>query len=358
MDCSEADKKVTPIIEDDLSGTQNEYTCPAGLTVYSFSLEQSATVELKQELTFDDKKQLVKEKRIYLHGTGQTSIGDVAIQANKNLIVNVDYKYDANGFLIEKVPKIENPEVLTGRFEELSYKYRYANERLVEGIYTLTVYGANGVILQNTITSPGTEYEYDSQGRLTSINQKGYGVDNFIYDAGGLSRHINSRNPREDYRYLSQNGRVIRRDSKSDTRLEAFDRYTLFGYDSDGQLTSVEEYRVNGGLFSRTEYTYDGKRRPIQTVKLGNLENMPSPYESPGLIKPEIVQFKGHLNNFSFYGVRKSNLLGYKAYSVENDVTKLINEYTYTYKYDSQGYPTQVSGGGFIYRWGYCKHTY
>lgn len=325
--------------------------------MYSYENFQSNIVEIKHEFVFDERKQFINNKRIYLQGAGTPGLGKITIQSGKSLTVNVTYKYDNDGFLIKQEQKVENPSILTGEFYEGSTEYVYESGKLVKELNTFSILGANGILVQQPYTFP-TIYKYDSQARLISIDEVGGTKHTYTYNADGLASYARSTVKEESFRYIYRNGRVIREDHKSDTRNPDFDLYTLHLYDSDGQLTGQEKYKVDGGLYSKDEYIYDGQQRPIEVFTRYNYSPFPSKSTFLTSLHPKTIQYKGHPQYPSFFGTPKSNLLTTKLYSVESGVTKLVSQSNYTYKYNKMGYPTELIIGGSVYRWAYCKNTY
>lgn len=339
--------------------------CIPGVAIFVSKEEningKAATNERKHEFTFDSKGQIVTEKRTYLNGH--------LVQPGKTVVLNVTYKYDSDGFLTEKTSKIEDyknlasPSDILSRLSEGTTKYTYTNGRLTKTADTFTIYSVDG-IYQQTYTSIDN-YDYDSQGRLTLLDEPGYATIRFAYNAEGLSGYSDSRYRTPIYDFVFQNNRVIRSNTKTNSASTTFDGYILYKYDAQGRLTGSETYSDTRGLTNSSEIQYDDKKRQIEIT-----DGFPTWFPSNGpYYFAENLQFKGHPTLPSFFGVAIGNIISTKSYGYVNGVKTLGNETINTYQYGSDGYPTSQNNNvkgynstgavafqqSYNYKWSYCK---
>ena len=150
----------------------------------------------------------------------------------------VDYVYDARGNLISAVDA-------TGT-TTLQYD---ANDRL------------------ERITYPGARYlhyTYNASGqRASMVDQMGHRLD-YFYDAVGRLESMTDESSAEIVRYFYDSaGRMQRKNLGNGV-------YTLYVYDTAGQLTSLANHKPDGSILSRFDYTYDSRgRRTSMTTTYG-----------------------------------------------------------------------------------------
>lgn len=116
------------------------------------------------------------------------------------------------------------------------------------GTYTLT-------------TVSGIEYNYDSDGKLTSIVDRNGSTTTVSYDVNGFLSEVEDAGGRTLTFTVDTEGRI--------TQIEdPLERTVGFEYDEDGDLVEVTD--VKGGT---TTYTYDDHRMTSLTDSNGNLQN-------------------------------------------------------------------------------------
>jgi len=160
----------------------------------------------------------------------------------------VDFKYNADGYLIETTQVI----VYVGTFslfnDTLTTKYEYAKGKLVREETSKGLFGKKGII----------SYEYDKTGELTKmVDDDTFWGDkkSYVFSAGKLIDYVilYDGSNAEVRPYQLTNGQIVREYGR-DRRY-----YTGYQYDEQGRPTKIE--RVDGDRVTEYHtYSYtDGK---------------------------------------------------------------------------------------------------
>ena len=235
----------------------------------------------RQEFFYDECSNLVRENNSVLR------------ENNKQ----INYEYDG----LNRIVKIDYPDT-----EDTVYTYGGAND----------THGAAGKILSVTDASGSLKYEYGRLGEVTKETRT-------------LSTHLNGINPTEtatmEYRsdYLGRMQWITYPDGEKVT----------YGYDNGGQVISVtgenfgqsfeyvkdigyDEYGqrvyIEYGNGVKTEYTYDQKRRWLDTIKTEN-------------------KWGQSYQNISYSFDAVGNVLGYENNCLDNVTGNYKTRQTYSY---------------------------
>lgn len=132
---------------------------------------------------------------------------------NKNpegeIISSFDYKYDADGNIAEtKEELLDNGQMEIGKNGILNYQYDSA-DRIIVANDTTFLYNANGSLIEKKKSDSSSQYEYNSQQKLSAIKflNQDDSVEQtvkFVYDADGnrAEKRVSSSNCNESVKYL------------------------------------------------------------------------------------------------------------------------------------------------------------
>ncbi|GAA3792665.1 hypothetical protein GCM10022271_26240 [Corallibacter vietnamensis] len=165
-------------------------------------------------------------------------------------------------------------------------------------------------------------YTYNSNGLLSSYSANSENVTityngNIITLTGQIEGNANSQAEIE----LDNNGLII--------KFTESNQYTNFGYDSNGNLVSAQSYDNTDNLLSEFTLQYDDKINPFY----GQMES---------IYIERFIEFF-----WEFDGIYIGGFEGYSFPFLKNNITS-INEVSggtiiFTYTYNSEDYPTNVS---------------
>lgn len=228
-------------------------------------------------------------------------------------------------------------------------------------------YNSNDLIssLNGTYNSFGyiSDFTYDSENRLTEWNYQETGSSSYsdtytyAYNSNGL---LSSYSANSEDATITYNGNIItltgqiEGNANSHAEIELnnngliikfteSNQYTNFGYDSNGNLVSAQSYDNTDNLLSEFTIQYDEKINPFY----GQMES---------IYIERFIEFF-----WEFDGIYIGGFEGYSFPFLKNNIAS-INEVsggttTFTYTYDSENYPTNVSadvsGDTVIYDIGY-----
>ena len=219
----------------------------------------------------------------------------------------VDYTYNSNDLISS----------LNGTYNSFGYisDFIYDSENRVTQWY----YQETG----SSSYSDTYAYTYNSNGLLSSYSANSEDVTityngNIITLTGQIEGNANSQAEIE----LDNNGLII--------KFTESNQYTNFGYDSNGNLVSAQSYDNTDNLLSEFTIQYDDKINPFY----GQLES---------IYIERFIEFF-----WEFDGIYIGGFEGYSFPFLKNNITS-INEVsggttTFSYTYDSENYPTNVSG--------------
>jgi RHS repeat-associated protein len=179
-----------------------------------------------------------------------------------------NYKYDGEGLLLEQV----EPKGATGSGFKTLYQYN-ALRSLRElrdakgGVWSYGYDNAQNMTSMVDALSRLTSYEYDSLNRLTKVTQPDNLITQYEYDANNnRTAVIDAKGQRTTVAYdeLDRAQQVEYLASGGGLASQGPRRHQ-FGYDPEGNLTSVEETNALNGIASTRQYsrTYDARDRLV-----------------------------------------------------------------------------------------------
>ncbi len=256
--------------------------------------------------TFDDKGQLTQKS----YADGSTATYSYDAHGNLTSALDADssssFQYDAADHLIK---------VTDGDGRWLSYTYDDAGRR------TEMADQAGHV----------THYSYDDLGHLSQLTD---GTGNLIaaysYDAAGRLSH-------------GENGNGT---------------YTTYQYDLAGQLTHLVNFKADGTVNSRFDYTYDemGRRTDVATLDGTTHYNYDAIGQLTGVTLPDGHHIEYH------YDAAGNRAVVNDGGTTTNYATNALNQYTNsgnaTYSYDADGNMTGKTDHGVTTTYGYDAESH
>ena len=289
-------------------------------------------------------------------------------QGNLNKITYADgssetYSYDADGYLNVAVNR---------RGESINYSFdakgQLTQKTYADGSTASYTYDSHGNLTSATDADSHTRYEYDSADRLVKVtdgdgrwlsyqydaaghrsqmaDQAGH-VTNYSYDSlGHLSALTDgSGNAIAAYQY-DEAGRLSRGDNGNGT-------YTTYDYDAVGQLTHLVNYKADGTVNSRFDYTYDeAGHRTSETTLDGTTAYT---YDSLGQLTGVTLPTGRHIEYH--YDAAGNRTTVEDSGATTEYATNNLNQYTTvggaTYSYDTDGNLTAKTENGITTHYGY-----
>jgi RHS repeat-associated protein len=291
----------------------------------------------------------------YADGSSETfgydSNGNLTISANRRG-QTLQYTYDANFRLIQKdypngssatFTYDDRGNLLTATDGDSSTSFAYdSNDRLIQ------VTDSDGRFLS---------YTYDDIGRRTQMTDSLGNQVNYSYDSlGRLSRLTDgSNNLIAAYTYDAV-GQLSRNDNGNGT-------YTTYSYDPAGQLISLANYKADGSINSRFDYTYNelGQQTSMTTLEgttnygydaSGQLTSVSLPdqrsiqYEYDEVGNRIKVTDSGTTTDYSTNNLNQYTAVGGATYRYDTDgnlIEKTEAGNTSTYIYDAENRLTGVT---------------
>lgn len=212
-----------------------------------------------------------------------------------------DYTYDSNDLLITWIGARTN----FGYEINLTYD---SNNFLTENNYQETGSGT---------FSSNTSFTYDSNGNLINFEDVDLTYNgNIITATGTIEGNANSTIELE----TNTSGQI--------TKLTEIDNYTIFEYDSNGNIITAENYDNNDILLTTFNIEYDQNENPFY----GQMES---------IYIERFIEFF-----YPFAGIFISGFEGYSFPYLKNNIVSISENTnsiaTYTYTYDSESYPIAV----------------
>ena len=254
-----------------------------------------------------------------INGNGQAiaysynSLGEVTREDFGNG-VHTDFTYDARGNL------------LTAADASGTTTFGYNDSAYPDQVTSITY--PSGLFIN---------YGYDSEGRLNRVNQNGY-VVNYAYDSSGrLSTVTDSTGATiVGYQYNDAN-QVTRKDMGNGT-------YTEYTYTLTGQVATLVNYAPDGTVNSQFTYTYDVLGRVATMTTLDGTTTYG--YDSDGQLT-SVTPPGGQAITYGY------DAMGNRTTVTQNGVTTAyttndLNQYTavggFSYSYDKDGNLTVTTG--------------
>ena len=236
-------RNLESIASPDGSAKQFRYNAQGQVTQTVDALGRSTT------LTYDTSGRVTLEQ--FADGTSETftydAFGQLTSATDPGGTTTLEYDNPADP---SQLTKIRYP---SGQFLEYSYDAADRETRMVDqdGFTENYAYDSNGLLSEVT-DSLGkliTRYIYDATGRLIEQDDGNGTSTTHAYDADGNVIHIinyapdHSINSRFDYTYDARG---------LETSMTTLDGTTSYGYDSDGELTSVTCREAKSPIISTT----------------------------------------------------------------------------------------------------------
>ena len=190
-------------------------------------------------------------------------------------------------------------------------------------------------------------YTYDDAGRRTEMADQAGHVTHYSYDnLGHLSQLIDGTgNLIAAYSYDAA-GRLSRGENGNGT-------YTTYQYDLAGQLTHLVNFRADGTVNSRFDYTYDemGRRTDVATLDGTNHYTYDAIGQLTGVTLPD-----GHHIEYHYDAAGNRTVVD-DGGTTTNYATNALNQYTnsgtVTFSYDADGNMTGKTDHGITTTYGY-----
>ncbi|MFZ4526273.1 MAG: RHS repeat-associated core domain-containing protein, partial [Chlorobium sp.] len=291
----------------DSHGNLNQITYADGSSeTYNYDTDGDLNVAVNRRgesvtYTFDDKGQLTQKS----YADGSTATYSYDAHGNLTSAIDADssssFQYDSADRLVK---------VTDGDGRWLSYTYDDAGRR------TEMADQAGHV----------TYYSYDDLGHLSQLTDgAGNLVAAYSYDAAGRLSH-------------GENGNGT---------------YTTYDYDLAGQLTHLVNFRADGTVNSRFDYTYDemGRRTDVATLDGTTHYNYDAIGQLTGVTLPD-----GHHIEYHYDAAGNRTVVDDES-TTTSYATNTLNQYTNssnaTYSYDADGNMTGKTEHGVTTTYGY-----
>jgi len=240
--------------------------------------------------------------------------------------------------------------------------------RDVTGTTTMVYDPATNLLMR--IDYPGGHFftfEYDAVGRRTKRTDQDGNVENYFYDAAGRLDHMTDGTDSLIVRYeYDDAGRLSRKTLGNGV-------YTTYAYDAAGNITHLVNFKADGTLLSRFDYTYDasGRRDSMTTLdgtflygydRLGQLTSVTYPdghvvdyaYDAAGN-RTEVTD-NGVTTAYVTNNLNQYSEVGGVIYAFDLDgnlISKTEAGVTTTYSYDIENRLTGVTTPTDSWTYGY-----
>jgi RHS repeat-associated protein len=200
-------------------------------------------------------------------------------------------------------------------------------------------------------------FEYDAAGRRTRRTDQDGNVENYFYDAAGRLERMTDRTDALIVRYeYDSAGRIGRKTLGNGV-------YTTYEYDDAGNVTHLVNFRADGTVLSRFDYTYDasGRRDSMTTLEgtyrygydpLGQLTSVTYPdgrvvqYAYDAVGNRTQVTDNGVATAYTANALNQYTQVGGATYGFDADgnlISKTENGVTTTYTYDIENHLVGVT---------------
>lgn len=166
-------------------------------------------------------------------------------------------------------------------------------------------------------------YTYDAEGRLSGYNTDGANATVITYSGNTATAtgYIEGDQNAEAQMEFNSNGLI--------TKFTENNQYTVFGYDTNGNMVSAASFDLNDNPLTSFTISYDDKPNPFY----GHFKS---------------IYIERFLEFFwEFDGIYHSGYEGYSFPYHKNNITAIQevggDALIYTYTYDADGYPTVVN---------------
>jgi hypothetical protein len=227
--------------------------------------------------------------------------------------------------------KLVKTEKVTANFKS---DYTYNSENLLinwTGIHPnfgyeiVLVYDSNKNLIENHYQETGsgtyssdTFFEYNSDEKLIS-----YDLVNLTYNGNVITATGTIEGNQNATIELKTNADGLI------TKLTENDNYTVFEYNSDGNLTVVKNYNNSDVLLTTYNINYDHKKNPFY----GQMKS---------IYIERFIEFF-----YPFEGISISGFEGYNFPFLKNNITSISENstglVTYSYTYDNDNYPSNIN---------------
>ncbi|WP_166362084.1 calcium-binding protein [Pseudomonas akapageensis] len=273
------------------------------------------------------------------------------------------YSYDAQGHLTGS---------LNRSGDGISYSYdargQLITKTYADGSSASYTWDARGNLTSATDADSHTAYQYDAADRLIKVTDAAGRFLSYSYDtAGHRTQMVDQAGHVTHYSYNADGqlaeltdgaGNLIARYSYDNTgHLARGDNgngtYTSYQYDAAGQLTHLVNFKADGTVNSRFDYSYDvmGRRTDVSTLD-GNTHY---DYDAIGQLTGVSLPDGRHIEYR--YDAAGNRLSVSDNGSTDNYVTNNLNQYTQsgnaTFAYDADGNLQSKTANGITTTYGY-----